>query len=377
MSAQAGTPALLSLAGAAWRHVRAPSEAIAMSFTAADVAQWCNGRIEGSAQRLFTGMNFLDQADGSTLTFVGHSRYGRKLGEHPAAGALCTEGIEVKHRSDQTIIWVKDADLATAQVLGKLAPPAPLPDIGIHPSAIVSPQAVLGREVRIGPLVVVEANATIGDRCVLMAHNFIGRGSTLGEDCTLWPNAVVRERCSLGKRVILHCGCVIGADGFGYRFAGTEHIKIPQIGRVTIGDDCELGANTTVDRGKFGDTVIGDGSKLDNLVQIGHNVALGRGTVLVAHVAVGGSVKAGDYLVMGGGSVIADHVTLGPGTRVAGFSAVTGDAPAGSELVGTPARPAKEYFAELRGLHHLPKSALKLRELEQRISTLESTSKND
>jgi len=351
-----------------------------MSFTASQVAQWCAARLDGPDQE-FSSLDALDLAVPGQLTFAGVASYAKGIAESKASGAIVTEGLPVQRRPDQSILWAPNADLAVAQVLERIAPPLPVPDLGVHPTAVVDPTATLGRDVRIGPHVVVQAGAAIGDRCVLMAGVFIGAQTALGPDCFLWPNVTVRERCRLGQRVILHPGVVIGADGFGYRFSRDgdgpgRHVKIPQIGTVEIGDDCELGANTTVDRGKFAATRLGKGSKLDNLVQIGHNVNLGRHSILVAHTAIGGSTQTGDYLVMGGASVVSDHLTLGTGVQIAAMSGVAQDAPDGVKLAGTPAVTAREAFADLKARHHLPRLIDTVRDLQQRIAKLESAAEN-
>ncbi len=346
-----------------------------MPFSASQVAAWCAGRLDGPDQD-FTSLDALDLAAPGQLTFAGVAPYAKKIAESQASGAIVTEGLPVARRPEQSIIWVENADLAVAQVLECIAPPLPVPDLGVHPTAVVDPTASLGQEVRIGPHVVIQAHASIGDRCILMANVFIGAATTIGEDCLFWPSVTVRERCRLGRRVILHPGVVVGADGFGYRFAEGRHVKIPQIGTVEIGDDCELGANTTVDRGKFAATRLGAGSKLDNLVQIGHNVNLGRHSILVAHTAIGGSTQTGDYLIMGGASVVADHITLGAGVHIAGMSAVAQDAPDGAKLAGTPAVTAREAFADLKARHQLPRLLETVRDLQQRIAKLESAAEN-
>ena len=349
-----------------------------MKFSANDAAEWCGGRIETpvAGEVLFDGMETLDRAGPTQLTFIGQAAYGRRLAASRAGGALVTEGLAVDIRPDQVLIRVPNADIATAGILEKLSPPLPLPPPGIHASAVVDPSAQVAADVRIGPLTVIEADAHIGPGSVIMAQCYVGRGAKIGTDCVLWPQVVVRDGCQLGSRVVLHSGCVIGADGFGYRFDQGRHLKIPQIGGVVIGDDCELGANTAVDRGKFSNTVIGNGCKLDNLVQVGHNVQLGNHCVLVAHVAVGGSVQAGDYLVVGGGSVISDHLSIGVGVQVAGGSAVADDLPDGSRVMGSPARPGKEFFSQLRAVSRLPALQQTVRKLEERITELESSTKN-
>ncbi len=350
-----------------------------MKFSARQAVEWCDGRLEtaDAAERQFDGMDTLDRAGPTHLTFIGHAVYAPKLAKSAAGGAICLAGIEVSHRPDQVLIRAENPDLAVAKILEKLAPTPPFPPVGIHPTAIVHPTARIGTGVCIGPMVVIEAEAKIGDRTVLMAQCYVGPGVKIGENCVLWPQVVVRDGSELGDRVVLHPGCVIGADGFGYRFDQGQHIKIPQIGGVRIGHDCELGANTAVDRGKFSNTVIGNGCKLDNLVQVGHNVELGNHCVLVAHVAVGGSVRAGDYLVVGGGAMISDHLTIGQGVQVAAHAGVANDLPSGSRVVGSPARPGKDFFSQLRATHRLPVMLQTVRELEERITKLESSTKND
>ncbi len=347
------------------------------SFSARDAAEWCQGRLEGHPDQVFQTMESLEQAGPEHLTFIGQSAYARRFPQSRAGGAVCTQGMHVSRRSDQSLIWVKNADLAVANILEHLAPPPSLPALGVHSTALVDPGVTLGKDIRIGPYVVIQSGTVIRDRTVLMAQVFIGCGVHIGTDCVLWPQVVVRDGCTLGDRVILHPGCVLGADGFGYHFHEGRHVKIPHIGGVRIEDDCELGANTTVDRGKFSQTVVGRGSKLDNLVQIGHNATIGKHSILVAHAAVGGSVRAGDHLLMGGGAVIADHRVLGAGVQVAGFSAVVQDMPAGEKVAGAPARPGREFFAQLRATYRLPEWIDTVRLLEERIAKLESSAKND
>lgn len=346
-----------------------------MTLTTSQVAQWCGGEVDGPEQT-FTDLEAMDLASAETLTFAGKPIYAKRIKDCPAGGAIVTRALPVEKRPEQTIIWVPNADLAVAQVLEQIAPPLPLPPLGIDPTAQIDPTAKLGQEVRIGPHVVVQAGAVIGERTVLMAQVFIGADSVLGEACVIWPQVCIRERCKLGNRVILHPGVVIGADGFGYRFAGGKHVKIPQIGTVEIGDDCEVGANTTIDRGKFSATVVGKGSKLDNLVQIGHNVRLGRHSIIVSHSAIGGSTQTGDYLVMGGGSAITDHVKVGTAVQLAAMSAITEDVPDGQRMGGLPAVPVREAIADLKNRRQLPKLLEQVRLLEQRINTLESATKD-
>ncbi len=347
-----------------------------MNFTAGDAAEWTGGTCQGSPLVSFSGIESLEHAQSGHLTMVANKRFAKTFENSPASGALCTAGIPLSRRPDQAVIEVPDADLAMVRLLEKLSPPHDFPPIGRHPSAVVAPDARISPTARIGPCCVIASGVQIGDRTILEAHNFVGRDSVIGDDCILYAQAVVRPRCTLGHRVIIHSGAVIGADGFGYVFSDGRHIKIPHIGAVLIEEDCELGANACVDRGKYSQTTIGAGSKLDNLVQVGHNVRLGRHTILVSHVAIGGSVIAGDYLAIGGGSVVTDHAKLGAGTQVAGFSAVFEDAAAGSRIAGAPGRPARQFFAELRAIMRLPATLQSIRELQERVTKIESTTED-
>jgi UDP-3-O-[3-hydroxymyristoyl] glucosamine N-acyltransferase len=347
-----------------------------MKFSARQVTQWTDGQCIGPDNTVFSGIEVVDRVQTGFLTLIGAAKFAKNFASSPAAGALCNADVEVRPRPDQVIIRVPNADLAMIKVLENLQLPSDTPKVGVHPTTTVAATAVIDPSARIGPQCVIGENAVIGCRTVLEAQVFVGDGCVIGNDCRLHAQCVIRAQSELGHRVILHSGCVIGADGFGYVFSEGRHHKIPHIGQVRIEDDCELGANTCVDRGKYTQTVIGAGSKLDNLVQVGHNVVLGRHTILVSQVGVAGSVTAGDYLVMGGGSVLADHITVGAGTQVAGFSAVVDDTPSGARMLGAPARPARQFFAELKALSRLTKSLQDLKELQERVAKIESTTKD-
>ena len=348
-----------------------------MKFSARDVAVWTRGECIGPAETIFTGIEVIDRVGPGELTLIGAKKFARDFSQSSAAGALCSEDIDVHPRTNQVIIRVANADMAMIKVLEHLEPQLDIPPIGVHPTTTLAAGVQIDPTSRIGPHCVIGENAIIGSGTILESQVFIGSGSRLGRDCRLYAQCVVRAQSTLGDRVILHSGCVIGADGFGYVFSGGKHHKIPHIGSVLIEDDCELGANTCIDRGKYSQTVIGAGSKLDNLVQVGHNVRLGKHTILVSHVGIAGSVTAGDYLVMGGGSVLADHINVGTGTQVAGFSAVVDDTPPGARMLGAPARPARQFFAELKALSRLTESLQELKDLKERVSKLESTAEND
>jgi UDP-3-O-[3-hydroxymyristoyl] glucosamine N-acyltransferase len=240
----------------------------------------------------------------------------------------------------------------------------------VDPSAIVAGDARVSASASIGPLSVIEAGAVIGSGSRVYPLVYVGAGAHIGDECVLYPHVVVREGVRLGRRVIVHAGAVIGADGFGYVFDGSRHRKIPQLGGVRIEDDVEIGANTTIDRGTFGDTVLRKGTKVDNLVQIGHNVDVGDHSVLVAQVGIAGSSRIGRGVTLAGQVGIADHVTVGDGAMVAAQSGIHADVAPGEKVLGSPARPLTQSKRILLVEGQLPDMARRLRRLERRVAEL-------
>ena len=230
--------------------------------------------------------------------------------------------------------------------------PRPRPLAGVSPAAMVDAAATLGRDCQVEAGAVVATGAEIGARCAIGANATVGPDVILGEDCIVGAG-VSLSHCQIGDRVTLHPGGRIGQDGFGFAIDPKGHIKVPQIGRVLIGDDCEIGANTTIDRGSMRDTVIGPGCWIDNLVQIGHNVELGRGCVIAAMTGISGSTKIGNFVAMGGQVGLAGHLSIGDGTQIAAQSGIMADVPAGSTLCGTPAVPIKEFFRQVATLRRM------------------------
>lgn len=257
---------------------------------------------------------------------------------------------------------------------------APASEIrGIHACAVIDPEAVLGDAVAVGAGAVIAAGVRIGERSVVGPGCYLGPGVVLGADCTIEANATLHRETTLGDRCIVHSGTVIGGDGFGYRWDGRAHRKVPQLGRVEIEDDVEIGCNCCVDRATLGVTRIRRGTKIDNLVQVAHNTELGRHVILVSQAGVAGSSTVGDGAVIAGQVAVSDHVTVGAGARIGGQSGVTKDVPAGTAVFGTPARPMKDTLRELAALAQLP-GLLKqikaqrgeLEELRQRLAALEA-----
>lgn len=265
---------------------------------------------------------------------------------------------------------VDDVELAMARALALFAPPIWRPGEGIDPTARVDATARLGPGCRVGPLVVIGPHVVLGARCVLHPGVVLGAETALGDDCELFPHVVVRERCRLGHRVTVHAGSIIGTDGFGYRWDGRQHLKVPQIGRVVIEDDVEIGSCTCIDRAKFGETVVGRGTKIDNLVQVAHNVRIGNHCIITGQVGLAGSVVVGHGVVFGGQSAVRDHVRLGDGAMVAACSAVAEDVAPGAVVSGLPALPHRQSLREQGALRRLPELVQQARQLQEQVRQL-------
>ena len=315
-----------------------------MHYSAAELATLLNGMLTGDPGREVSGLNFIDRARADEMTFIGSAAYISRWAESPAGVALVGRGLNVEPGDGRAIITVDNADLAMARALELFAPPPPLCEPGIHPSAVVDPSALIGEDCCIGPCCVVGPRASIGAGSVLYAHVTVMDDSVIGPQCTLWPGVVIRERCRVGSVCILHLNVSIGADGFGYRPDpdGAGIVKIPQIGTVELGSAVEIGANSAVDRGKFGATSIGDGTKIDNLVQIAHNCRIGRCCLIAASCAIAGSVTIGDGVLMGGCVAVKDHLSIGAGARIGGGSGLIRDVPAGASVLGYPGMDSRQ-----------------------------------
>ncbi len=304
------------------------------------------GELDGPPDLRITGVKGLDDAGPNDLTFITARRYGKRWAKSNAGAALIKKGLKADGHdpSARALIIVPDAELALIAVLEAFAPPRAVPEVGVHPTAFVHETAKLGKGVRIGAFVSVGKDAEIGDDVVLHAGVRIYSGVKIGAGTEIHGNTVVRERCTIGRRVLIHQNVSIGADGFGYRPApnGAGLLKVPHIGAVQIDDDVEIGAGTCIDRGKFGDTFIGAGTKIDNLVQIGHNCRIGRGCILAGTCGLSGSVTVGDGVQIGGGAGIKEQIVIGSGARVGALAGVMRDVPAGETHLGVPAEEASQ-----------------------------------
>ena len=328
------------------------------SYTTADLAERIHGELKGRSDLAIEGVDALKDASERQITFITDQAHAGLWAQTRAAAAVITDGIDASGHdpSARALIVVPSASLAMIELLRLFAPPPLLPDAGVHPTAWVHPDASIGRDVRIGPHVSVDRGASIGDRVVLYGGVRICGEAHVGDDSILHSNTVVRERCRLGRRVITHQNVSIGADGFGFERApdGSGLLRVPQIGTVELCDDVEIGAATCIDRAKFGTTVIGAGTKIDNLVQVAHNCRIGSSCVIAALSGLAGSVTVGDGVCIGGAVAVSPHVTIGSGATIGACSGVMRDISPGQTCLGTPATEVREALRQAAALQRLP-----------------------
>ena len=341
------------------------------SFTLGELAGTLNARLEGEPSRRVRAVAPLEAAGPDDISFVLGPRYVKAAAATRAGALVAPEGLA---GLPGAVLRVAAPQAALIALLRLFHPEPPL-EPGTHRLALVADGARVDASAAVGPFAVVERGARIGRGTRVGALCFVGEDAVIGEDVVLHPRVVVRSGVRIGNRVIVHPGAVLGADGFGYAFDGQGHRKIPQVGGVRIEDDVEIGANTTVDRATLGETVIGRGSKLDNLVQVGHNCQIGEDVILVSQVGVSGSSKVGHRAVLAGQVGIADHVEIGDGAILTAKSGVPNDVPAGEVWSGIPARPTGEAKRIWAAENRLPELLRRVRDLEKRLTDLEKGAK--
>ena len=335
-----------------------------MTFTLQELATMFGGELIGDPGLKITGAASLVEATAGEISFFVNRKYIGLLRRTRASAVFVPPDFAEPITAGQ--IRVSNPAKAFEQIVLKLAPKPITLAPGIHPSAIVDARAQLGERVSIQPHVVIEAGAKIGDDTIVGAGTYIGHETIIGAACLIYPRVTVRERTCIGSRVIIHSGAVIGADGFGFEMIDGRHEKIQQLGIVQIDDDVEIGANTTIDRARFGRTWIQQGVKIDNLVQIAHNVVVGKNSVIVAQTGISGSTRVGERVMMGGQVGIVGHLEIGEGTMIAAQSGVSKSVPGGSWF-GSPAVPLEEAKRQIAWIHRLGKLFERVKQLEKKL----------
>ena len=339
-----------------------------MTLTLQEIAKLCGGELDGNPDGEITGAASLDEAIEGEIAFYNNPKYMPRLRATRASAVFVPADFSEKISPAQ--IRVADPSKAFEQVVLKLAPKPVAFAPGVHPTAIVDPTARIGGRVSIQARAVIESGVAIGDESVIGAGSYLGHETQIGTNCFIYPNVTIRERTRIGSRVIIHSGAVIGADGFGFEFNDGRQRKIPQIGIVQIDDDVEIGANTTIDRARFGRTWIQEDVKIDNLVQIAHNVIIGKHTVIAAQAGISGSVRVGERVSMAGQVGIVGHATIGDGSMIVAQSGVSKNIP-GGVWFGYPAVPIEDARRQFAWIHRLGKLFERVKAIEKKLGSKE------
>ena len=308
-------------------------------YTTEQINQAVNGTLDGSQTIMITSVEQISDATANQITFIGHKKYIKLWEQSRASAAIINDRLDVEPGQGRAFIRVADFDLALIDTLRLFEQPPPQCEPGIHSTAVVDSTAVIGEGATIGAGCYIGPGVVIGAKTRLYPNVTVLDDTRIGSGTIIWSSTVIRERCRIGNNCIIHPNVTIGSDGFGFLPSpdGQGLVKIPQIGTVTIGDGVEIGASSCVDRGKFSATMIGDGTKIDNLVQIAHNCRLGRSCVMAGQSGLAGSVTLGDGVMMGGGARVKDHVTVGDGAKLGGNAGVMNNVAPGETLIGFPA----------------------------------------
>jgi len=340
-----------------------------MRKTLKEIAKLVDGVVVGEENTVITGVAGIKEAREGDITFLANPKYFSLIDNTHASAIITSKDVEAVSKP---IIRTENPSLAFAKIVAHFAPDEVKHPEGIHSSAVLGKGVSLGKDAAIGAYAVIEDNVSIGDNTIIYAGCFIGHHTKIGDNTLIYPNVSIRERISIGNRVIIHSGTVIGSDGFGFVTIKGEHRKIPQIGTVEIGDDVEIGANVTIDRARFEKTIIGSGTKIDNLVQIAHNVVIGENSIIVAQAGISGSTVIGSGVTLAGQAGLVGHITIGDGAVVAAQAGVTKSVPANTTVSGYPARSHATAKRVNACVQNLPKLYDLVSQLKKKMSELES-----
>lgn len=342
-----------------------------MEFKAQQIAELIQGRVEGNPEATVNTFAKIEEGVPGAISFLANKKYVNYIYDTQSSVVLVDEDLQLEKPVGATLIRVKSAYEAVAKLMQMYSSMKPKLK-GIDPLAFIAPTAKVGKDCYIGPFVAIAPGVEIGDGCVLHPHVTIGANAKVGNNTEIYSNAVVYHDCKVGNNCILHAGCVIGADGFGFAPTADGYDKIPQIGNVTIEDNCEIGANTCIDRSTMGSTRIHKGVKLDNLVQIAHNCEIGANTVMSAQVGIAGSAKVGEWCMFGGQVGIAGHITIGDKVQLGAQSGVPGSLESNQSLIGTPPTTLTNYFRSQAVVKRLPDMYRQMSEMQRKIEELQA-----
>jgi len=343
-----------------------------MKKTLKELAELVNGEVAGDSSALIKGVLPLESASDGDISFVTSPKYAEQIKTSSASAVIVSPEIKAEGKN---LLITKNPQLAYAKIL-TLFNETPYTSKGTDKRAFIGRRPKISDTATVCPFAYIGDEVEIGDRTIVHPGAYIGNGCRIGSDVTIYPNVTVMERCIVGNRVIIHPGAVVGSDGFGFARDGKRHYKIPQTGIVQIDDDVEIGANSAVDRAAFGKTHVMRGTKIDNLVQVAHNVVIGEDSIIVAQVGIAGSSKLGSNVILAGQAGLADHITVGNNVMVAAQSGVASDIPDNQVMSGAPAMPHKEWLKASLTFPKLPEMRKMIKELEKKVSEMETKLKS-
>jgi UDP-3-O-[3-hydroxymyristoyl] glucosamine N-acyltransferase len=342
---------------------------LAAGITLREICNEVGGKVVGDCECCIVSVASIHEAEKGQITFIGNLKYARLLPSTQASAVIVPPELEIPEGTNALVH--ENPSMAFVKVTSLFSPPALPARKGVSGKACVGENAHLGKDVCIEDYVVIGDGVHIGDNTHVFPFTYIGRNSRIGDDCLIYPNVTIREESVIGSRVIVHSGTVIGADGFGYIQVDGKHIKIPQTGVVCIEDDVEIGANVTIDRARFEKTVVGRGTKIDNLVMVAHNVRVGEDSIIVAQVGISGSTEIGRNVILLGQAGLVGHIKIGDKARVTAQAGVTKNVPAGATVSGTPARPLEQERKAVAATYRIPELLREVQELRERVKALE------